>query len=181
MSKKVLILEGSPRKNGNTDLLADEFAKGAAGAGCEVEKIYIQSKTIKGCLGCGVCQGNGGVCVQKDDMTEIYEKMVAADAVVFASPVYFYSWTSQMKAVIDRTFAIEPTLTNTKFYMLSAGAAPELKYMENMTNSFELYISCFRAGGVVNGGVIYGLGTNAPGDVKHTEPMEAAYKLGQEV
>lgn len=114
-------------------------------------------------------------------MTEIYEKIAAADAVVFASPVYFYSWTSQIKTVIDRTFAIEPTLADTKFYMLSAGAAPELKYMENMTKTFELYISCFRAGGVENAGVVYGLGANAPGDVKSTEAMTAAYELGKTV
>ena len=114
-------------------------------------------------------------------MTEIYEKIAAADAVVFASPVYFYSWTSQIKTVIDRTFAIEPTLTDTKFYMLSAGAAPEIKYMEYMTKTFELYISCFRAGGVENAGVVYGLGANAPGDVKNTEAMTAAYELGKTV
>lgn len=181
MSKKILILEGSPRKNGNTDLMAQEFAVGATEAGHKVEKIYIKDKTIKGCLGCGACQRNGGSCVQKDDMTEIYEKIAAADAVVFACPVYFYSWTSQIKTVIDRTFAIEPTLTDTKFYMLSAGAAPELKYMENMTKTFELYISCFRAGGVENAGVVYGLGANAPGDVKNTEAMTAAYELGKTV
>lgn len=85
MSKKILILEGSPRKNGNTDLMAQEFAVGATEAGHKVEKIYIKDKTIKGCLGCGACQRNGGSCVQKDDMTEIYEKIAAADAVVFAS------------------------------------------------------------------------------------------------
>lgn len=181
MNKKILILEGSPRKGGNTDLLADQFAAGAIAAGHEVEKIYIKDKTVNGCLGCGVCQRKGGKCVQKDDMTEIYEKMLAANVVVFASPVYFYSWTSQIKTVIDRTFAIEPTLTDTKFYLLSAGAAPELKYMENMTKSFELYLSCFRAGGVENAGVLYGLGTNAPGDVKNTEATSAAYKLGETV
>ena len=76
MSKKILILEGSPRKNGNTDLMAQEFAVGATEAGHKVEKIYIKDKTIKGCLGCGACQRNGGSCVQKDDMTEIYEKIV---------------------------------------------------------------------------------------------------------
>ena len=100
--KKVLILEGSPRRNGNSAILSDEFARGAEETGCSLEKIQVAHKKVAGCLGCNACYRNGGVCVQKDDMAEIREKMLAADVIVLASPIYFYSMSAQMKAVIDR-------------------------------------------------------------------------------
>ena len=126
MGKRILVLAGSPRRHGNTDCLADEFIQGAQEAGHETEKIYLKDKKINGCLGCGACQQNGGSCVQKDDMQEIYEKWLAADAVVLASPVYFYTWSAQMKTVLDRTLAIEKDVKDTKFYLLSIHPYPHL-------------------------------------------------------
>ena len=110
MSKKVLILSGSPRKSGNSDLLCDEFLKGADEAGHEVEKIFLRDKKIACCMGCCSCyhydnDTSSGVCAIKDDMEEIYEKMCLSDVIVMASPVYFYSICAGMKTVIDRCFA----------------------------------------------------------------------------
>ena len=109
MSKKVLILSGSPRKSGNSDLLCDEFLKGADEAGREVEKIFLRDKKIACCMGC--CSyyhydndTSSEVCAIKDDMEEIYEKMCLSDVIVMASPVYFYSICAGMKTVIDRCF-----------------------------------------------------------------------------
>lgn len=178
MGKRILVLAGSPRRHGNTDCLADEFIRGAQEAGHETEKIYLKDRKINGCLGCGACQRNGGSCVQKDDMQEIYEKWLASDVVVLASPVYFYTWSAQMKAVLDRTFAIEKDVKDTQFYLLSAGAAPTEDYMKLMTESFRSYIGCFRAGGNTEGGYVFGLGTNAPGDVDGSDAAEKAYLLG---
>ena len=90
MSKQVLILAGSPRKGGNSDLLCDEFARGAREAGHTVKKIYVQDQRIGPCRACYGCRGTGA-CVQKDDMAAILEKMVEADVLVLATPVYFYS------------------------------------------------------------------------------------------
>lgn len=106
--KKVLILEGSPRLNGNSCILSDEFARGAEEAGYTVEKIPAARKKVAGRLGCNACYRNDGICVQKNDMAEIREKMLEADVIVLASPIYFYSMTAQMKAVIDRTYAFFP-------------------------------------------------------------------------
>lgn len=179
MSKQVLVLVGSPRKKGNTDRLADEFIRGAREAGHGVEKIYLKDRKINGCLGCGACQRNGGSCVQKDDMGDIYEKWLAADVVVLASPVYFYTWSAQMKTVLDRTFAIEQQVKGTDFYLISAGAAPTEDYMSLMLESFRKYVGCFRAGGNKEGGSVFGLSTNAPGDVAGTEAMTKAYEMGK--
>ena len=105
MSKKVLILSGSPRKGGNSDLLCDEFMRGAIDVGNTVAKIRVPEKKIAPCLGCYYCAKNGGKCVQPDDMAELLQKMIDADVLVLASPVYFYSICAQLKAVIDRTVA----------------------------------------------------------------------------
>ena len=105
MSKKVLILSGSPRKGGNSDLLCDEFMRGAQEAGNEVEKIRVVSKKIAPCSACYFCRSHHGECAHKDDMAEVLQKMIDADVIVLSSPVYFYSIDAQLKAVIDRTVA----------------------------------------------------------------------------
>ena len=179
MSKNVLVLMGSPRKRGNTDRLSDELIRGAQEAGHQVEKICLKDRKINSCLDCGACQRNGGPCVQKDDMGDIYEKWLAADVVVLASPVYFYTWSAQMKAVLDRTFAIEQKVKDTTFYLLSAGSAPGEDYMCLMLESFRKYVACFRAGGNTEGGYVFGLNTNAPGDVDASDAAAKVYELGK--
>jgi len=181
MLKTVLVLMGSPRKHGNCDRLSDEFIRGAEEIGCQTEKIYLRGKNIKDCIGCCACQKNGGICVQKDDMQEIYEKMKSTDVIVFAAPVYFYTWNALMKRTIDRTIAVEADLTNKAFYLISAGQAPSEEYMETMIDSFRKYISCFRGEGNREGGYVFGYGTDKPGDVEGTEAMESAYKMGLSV
>lgn len=181
MSKQILIIKGSPRKNGNTSAMADAFAKGASENEAITTEVVLKDKTIGDCMGCGACQKNVGLCVQKDDMAEIYDEMKKADVIVLASPVYFYTWTSLMKRMIDRTFAVEAILKNKKFYLLSAGAAPEEKYMQTMIDSFRQYISCFRAGGNEVGGILFAYGTNGPADVKNMSVLEDAYQMGKTV
>lgn len=178
MTKKVLVLMGSPRKHGNCDRLSDAFIKGVKEKGAETEKIYLKDRDIKDCLGCCACRKNGGVCVQKDEMQEIYEKMKEAEVIVFAAPVYFYTWNALMKRMLDRTIAAEAALTGKTFYLISAGQAPEEKYMTTMIDSFRKYIGCFRGEGNREGGYVFGYGTDCPGDVEGTEAMEKAYQMG---
>lgn len=91
LMKKVLILSGSPRKDGNSDLLCSEFMRGAQESGNEVQKIFVRSKKIVPCNACYYCRDHGGKCALNDDMSEILDAMQAADVIVMASPVYFYS------------------------------------------------------------------------------------------
>lgn len=91
MNKKVLILSGSPRKGGNSDLLCDEFMRGAKESGNSVEKIRVAEKKIGYCRACYYCRTSGGKCVIKDDMEEVLQKIIEADTIVLSSPVYFYS------------------------------------------------------------------------------------------
>ena len=180
MSKNVLILMGSPRKKGNTSILCDEFARGAEEAGNQVEKVLVVEKRINCCLGCNGCQRNGGTCVQKDDMQEIYQKILAADVIVLASPIYYYTWTAQLKAVIDRTYAMLATMHNKTFYMISTCMSPNEDYCKVMIDSFRTYLGCYDET-VVEGGYLFGFGTGAPGDVKKTDAMEKAYELGKNI
>ena len=102
MAKKVLILSSSPRRGGNSDRLCDRFMAGAQQAGHEVEKIFLKDRRIGYCTGCGACYGGAGPCPQKDDAAGVIGKMVEADVIVMATPVYFYTLSAQMKTLIDR-------------------------------------------------------------------------------
>lgn len=105
MSKKILVLMGSPRIKGNTDLLADAFIEGAKESGNTVIKINVCKNNISGCLNCQYCTKHNGECVLKDGMEEIYPLLDKTDIIVFASPLYYYGFSSQLKAVIDRFHA----------------------------------------------------------------------------
>ena len=181
MVKKVFIVKGSPRIHGNTSMMAEQFKKGALEKGHQVSEVNLKEKNIYDCLGCGACQLNEGKCIQKDDMISLYDQLLEAAVIVFVSPVYFYTWTSLMKRFVDRTFAVESILKNKCFYLLSAGAAPEEKYMQTMIDSFEQYVSCFRAGGNKVGKIVFAYGTNKPQDVKNMKVLEEVYELGKAV
>ena len=137
MSKKVLILSGSPRKGGNSDILCDEFMRGALEAGNTVEKIRVAEKKIGYCSACYYCVQSGGVCARKDDMAEILQKLIDADVIVLSSPVYFYSIDAQLKAVIDRSVARWTEIKNKEFYYIVTCA-------DNAKASQETTIACFR-------------------------------------
>ena len=181
MSKQILILKGSPRKHGNTSAMADAFVRGANENGNIITEIVLKDKTIGDCIGCAVCQTNGGSCVQNDDMTEIYEAMKKAEVIVLACPVYFYTWTSLMKRMIDRTFAVEPVLEKKTFYLLSAAAAKEEKHVQIMIDSFREYISCFGENGSEEGGIFFAFNTRKPSDVDTMSVLEEIYAAGKRV
>lgn len=107
MSKKIVILNGSPRKNGNTSELIKSFAKGAQESGNTVTEFFLNEMKIHGCFGC-FCGGKNpdSPCVQKDDMTNIYPDYKAADIVVLASPLYYWTISGQLKTAFDRLFAV---------------------------------------------------------------------------
>ncbi len=178
---KVLILHGSAHKNGATSILAERFAQGAKDAGHETELVELSEKNIHDCIGCGACQMNGGTCVQKDDMTALYEQLMAADVIVFASPVYYYTWTSLMKRTLDRTFALSAKLSHKRFYLLSAGAAPDESYMKTMFDCYHQYLGCFYGEAIKDAGILMALGINTPADMGNTDYAEQAYNMGKSI
>ncbi len=179
MSKKVLILSGSPRKNGNSDILCDEFAKGAVDSGNTVEKIRIADKKITPCSACYYCREHGGKCVHNDDMAEILQKMIDADVLVMASPVYFYSIDAQLKAVIDRTVARWLEVRNKEFYYIMTAADEDRASMETTLACFRGYADCVE--GAKEMGVIYGTGVYEKGEVNNTNLIKEAYEMGKSI
>ena len=121
---EIVVLNGSPRKDGNTGKLVEAFASGAESAGHKVTVFSVRSTRINGCLDCGYCIKNGGKCAQKDGMQGIYDALYKADTVVFASPSYYFGWTSQLKSIIDRFYVTEAKpfpITSAAMLMAMAG------------------------------------------------------------
>ena len=179
MSKKVLILSGSPRKEGNSDLLCDEFMRGATESGNEVEKIRIAEKKIGYCHACYYCHDHGGVCTIEDDMSEVLQKMIQTDVLVLASPVYFYSIDAQLKAVIDRTVSRWTEVKSKDFYYIMTAADSEKEAMEPTLACFRGYAACVN--GAKEKGVVYGTGVYEKGTIKGSNAMKQAYEMGKSV
>lgn len=179
MAKKILILSGSPRNDGNSDLLCDAFASGARETGNEVEKIRVGAKKIAYCSACYYCREHGGKCVHQDDMAEILQKMIDADVIVLSSPVYFYSIDAQLKAVIDRTLARWTEVRNNEFYYIATMADTDESSADTTLACFRGYADCVN--GAVEKGVIIWSGVYEPGKIKETPAMKEAYKMGRNV
>jgi multimeric flavodoxin WrbA len=145
MNKNILIISSSPRKRGNSDLLCDQFASGAQEAGHHAEKISLTEKKINYCTGCSICIDRKKGCSQKDDMGEILEKMIAADVIVMATPVYFYTMCGQMKTMIDRVCARYTEITNKEFYFIMTAADGNKKAMERTVKNFAGLLIVFPA------------------------------------
>ena len=179
MAKKVLILSASPRKGGNSDLLCDQFMRGCTESGNQAEKIFIRDKKINYCIGCGTCQENGGKCVQKDDMAEILDKMIAADVIVMATPVYFYAMNAQIKTLIDRTCSRYTEINNKDFYFIVAAADSSKQAMERPLEGLRAFITCLS--GAKEKGIVYGTGAWEIGDIKKSNAMKMAFEMGKTV
>ena len=177
MSKNVLVISASPRKGGNSDTLCDEFIRGAQESGNHAEKIFLASKNIEYCIGCGVCNTTHK-CVQKDDMAEILDKMVDADVIVLATPVYFYTMSAQLKTVIDRTLgaAQQPGLENKEFYLIATAADGKAE-MERTIDGLRGYLECLP--GAREKGIIYGAGAWQMGDIRRNPALEEAWQMGK--
>jgi multimeric flavodoxin WrbA len=179
MSKKVLIISSSPRKQGNSDILCDEFARGVIDGGNETEKVFLKEKQINYCTGCGYCFDHRGTCSQKDDMVGLKQKMLEADVIVMATPVYFYTMAGQLKTFIDRNCFFYTQLTGKEFYLIMTAADDSKDAMERTIEEFRGYLSCIDE--AQEKGFIYGIGAWNKGDVCNTGAMKEAYEMGRTV
>lgn len=178
--KKVLILSGSPRKGGNSDILCDEFARGARKQGHEVEKVFVSEKKIAPCSGCYYCKDHGGKCVYNDDMAELLQKIIDCNVLVLSSPVYFYAICAQLKIVIDRTVARWTELENKDLYYIMTSADDETDTMDGTLACFHGFAMCIN--GYEEKGTLYGRGVHEKGEVKNRpELMQIAYEMGESV
>ncbi|MGM9549837.1 MAG: flavodoxin family protein [Faecousia sp.] len=177
--RKVLIISSSPRKGGNSETLAASFAKGAAEAGNHVETIYLREKQYGFCKGCLACLKLGH-CVIKDDAVEIAARMHDADVLVFATPVYYYSVSGQLKTMLDRANPLFGSdYAFTRVYLLATAAEDEAYTVEGAVKAVQGWVDCFDrcelAGTVFVGGV------NGVGEITGHPALEKAYQMGKEV
>lgn len=179
MGKNILIVSSSPRKGGNSDMLCDQFRKGAEEAGNSVDKIRLAEMKIDYCSACYVCKKTGH-CVKQDDMAQVIDKMRSADVIVLATPVYFYTMCAQMKTMIDRTLggAQQPGLENKEFYLIATAAAGRAE-MERTVDGLRGYLECLP--GAKEMGVIYGAGAWQLGDIQGNPAMQEAYRMGRSI
>lgn len=175
MKKQVLVISSSPRKAGNSDLLCDEFVKGAESAGHVVEKVFLRDKKINYCTGCGACYDTK-VCSQRDDMGEMLDKMIAADVIVLASPIYFYTMCGQLKTFIDRCCARYTELTDKEFYYILTAADTMPEAIDRTVTEFRGFLECLD--NPQEKGTICGVGVWNKGEVKATGFMQEAYAMG---
>ena len=184
MEKKVVILNGSPRPGGNTATLADKVGEAARAAGAHVDEFTLQSMDISPCDACDACQDSGGGCVVNDEMQLIYPKLVQADVIVIASPIYWFSLSAQTKLCIDRWYALEGPdgneLAGKDFgLVLTYGDSdPFNSGAVNAIRSVQDILSYIGANLI---GMVYGSTPDLGDAAKQPELLESAYKLGEKM
>ena len=175
---RILIISSSPRMAGNSEVLCERFAKGASEAGHEVETLLLRQIKIAPCRACYACMETH-TCAIQDDMEKVFLKLEAADVIVLASPVYFYSVSAQMKIVIDRCLVNHKNLSNKKFYFIITAADPQHDAADGTLAAFRGFLRCLPDAQEV--GVVYGMGAWDKGDVYRHPAYEQAYQIGKEI
>lgn len=173
---KIVLLQGSPNKNGSTNILAENFTKGAKEAGHDVIRFDVADMNIKSCTGCVAC-GYEGPCVQKDDNEKIKKAILSADMIVFATPLYYYGMSAQLKTVVDRFCAYNSSITGK--HMKSALLTVAWNSDDWTFDALEShYKTLVRYLDFEDCGMILGRGCGSPSMTKRTKYPENAYKLG---
>ena len=179
MGKNILILSSSPRKGGNSETLAASFTKGAQDAGNHVETVFLREKQISFCKGCLACLKLGH-CVIQDDAVEIAAKMHDADVLVFATPVYYYSVSGQLKTMLDRANPLFGSdYAFTKVYLLATAAENEAETVEGTVKAVQGWVDCFDR--CTLAGTVFAGGVNGVGEINGHSALEKTYQMGKEV
>ena len=177
--KKVVVISTSLRPGSNSHALAEQFAEGARTVGHEVELISLRGKEIKFCVGCLACQ-KLGTCVIKDDVPAIMEQVLNADVVCWATPIYYYEMSGQMKTLIDRMNAMYPKDYKFRDVYLLATATEDEEYVPKraetgLTGWIDCYPKSRLAGSLFCGGV------SMPRDIDGNSKLQEAYEMGKNI
>lgn len=176
MSKTVLIISSSPRKNGNSETLVDAFANGAQEAGHSVETVRLREKQMGFCRGCLACLKLGR-CVIQDDAVEIAAKMHDADVLVFAAPVYYYSVCGQLKTMLDRANPLfDSDYAFTEAYLLAAAAENGRSTFDGAKKAMQGWVDCFSR--CTLAGTVFAGGVNGVGEIAGHPALERARRMG---
>lgn len=185
MTRKIIIVNGSPRENGNSVLLAGEVTRGARENGAAVEVFDLAKMKINPCNACDACRsGNNSGCTVKDDMQIIYPEISGAEVIVIASPVYWFSVAAQTKLFIDRFYGLEgnpvKALKGKKIAIILTYEDAD-PFISGAVNALRMYQDIFRYVGAEIIGMVYGSAGKAGEIIKNKALMEKAYRLGKEL
>ena len=177
--KNVIVISTSLRHGSNSDLLADKFVEGAQAAGHEVEKISLVGKDIQFCKGCLACQQLGR-CVINDDVNGIMDKVLKADVVAWATPIYYYEMSGQMKTLIDRMNAMYPLDYQFRdVYLMTTAAEGEEQVPKRAEAGLTGWIDCYPKSRLA--GTIFCGGVNGARDIEGNPKLQEAYELGNNI
>lgn len=173
---KITVITGSPHKNGTSTTLAEQFIQGAENAGNEVYRFDAAFREVHPCLGCEHCHHTNDGCVYNDAVDELNALLIASDVIAFASPIYYYAMSSQIKAVIDRFYANDSSLHKNKLAVLILTMADTMEATaQGAVASFKGMINYLEW---ENAGILVGLGCGTVEDMKQTEYPQRAFDLG---
>ena len=179
MSKSILVLTGSPRKGGNSDQLADAFITGAQQSGYTTIKYATAGKNIKGCIDCRTCYSKGVACSISDDFNELAAILEHVDMVVFATPMYWFSFPGQLKAAIDKFISFyigQRTIETKECALIVCGGGQEESEYEGIVKSYRLiadFMTWKDKGSIIVKGV-YDIG-----DITKTDGLQLAEEFGR--
>ena len=177
--KKVIVISTSLRRGSNSDMLADRFAEGAKAAGNEVEKIPLVGKNIQFCKGCLGCQKLGR-CVINDDVNDIMAKVLKADVICWATPIYYYEMSGQMKTLIDRMNAMyEQDYAFRDVYLLTTAAEDETETPKRAETGLTGWIDCYPKSRLA--GTLFCGGVNDPREIEGNPKLQEAFDLGKSI
>lgn len=179
MDKQVLIISTSPRTGGNSETLAEAFARGAKEAGNRVETVSLSDKVIGFCKGCLACQKTQR-CVLHDDADIIAQKMLNADVLAFATPIYYYEMCGQMKTMLDRSNPLYSADYQFRdIYLLAAAAEEDESTVDGAVNGLNGWIACFEKARLA--GTVFAGGVNVPGEIAGHPSLNKAYEMGKAI
>ena len=173
--KNILIISSSPRKKGNSQILCEQFQKGAETKGHNVNLVRLMDLNIGFCRACDACMKNDGNCILKDDMTDVLKLFQKSDVLVLATPVYFYGISAQMKTFIDRTYPIWQHLGKKEvYYIVAAGLGTDIieRSLGDITGFVE-HLEEYKIAGK-----LYAPNLMEPGAVKELDVYQEAYDMG---
>lgn len=179
--KRILVITGSPRRRGNSELLAQSFAQGARAAGHHVDIFDAGHKKIQGCRACNKCYSKGPACVFNDDFNEMAPLAESADMLVFAAPLYWFGFPAQIKAAIDKLYALYVGKRDVKIseaILLTCGETSDMKDFDGIVRNYELIVDYL---GWKDRGRMLVPNVNAVGDIVNTPALREAEKLGGSV
>ncbi|MDR2039914.1 MAG: flavodoxin family protein [Bacteroidales bacterium] len=180
-NKNMLIVTGSPRRKGNTELLANAFIKGAEEAGHKVTLFEAGHKKIQGCRACMKCYSKGQACIYNDDFNEMAPLAEAADILVLATPLYWFSFPAQIKAAIDKLFALYVGKRDVKIKACALMVCAETDDMidfEGIVRSYELIFNYLKWD---NSGILLIPNVNLVGDILKTDALDRAEEFGKNI